>query len=337
MPADSSRPARPPLDREADDIELVALSGPALRQANGLAGLAHLHARTHDASSALPAKTDAPRQRPADWLAVKLRRECVDLSVSVIARPRGDAGADPSSWLGFALAGLPPSLRGTARMSGMGVVPMARGRGLARRMLARLEAHLAARAATLRCLSEPRREAMYRHLGFTVQRRIATLAASGTGDATSLQPDGPPPSAGAFAICGWLPETWSRSPDDRRRVWVEPVSEGELAVEVTSAGSARTRAWLTWEGPALLVHGLEVGEDGAAGPRGSLARAARALAALRAAVHPRTSLLVYGWPDDPDALAPLAGQGWTVLQRGAVMSRAVATDERSRHAPNARA
>ena len=211
-------------------------------------------------------------------------------------------------------------------MSGMGVVPAARGRGLARRMLQQLEIHLAGRAAQLRCLSEPRREAMYRHLGFTVQRRIATVAALGTGDATSLQMDGPPPSVDALSSCGWLAETWSRSLDDRRRVWVGRVPTGLPAVDATTAAGAGARAWLTWEGPALLVHGLEAGKDEAHGTRGPLSRAARALASLRAEIHPRTPVLVYGWPDDPDALALLTGQGWSVVQRGAVMTRAIATD-----------
>ena len=50
-------------------------------------------------------------------------------------------------------------------------------------------------------------------------------------------------------------------------------------------------------------------------------RGALILDQLRASVERDTPVLVYGWPDDPDALRSVEHRGWQVAQRACVMVR----------------
>lgn len=272
---------------DSTKLETVSLARLALTHPRGLAGLEPLFEQTHGS---------APRN--SGWLPIKLKRECVDLNASCVVRTVATSERAPT-WLGFALVGTPPSLAPCARMSGMGVVPRYRGRGLARRMLAHIQRTLPATHYRLRCLSEPHNRSMYTHLGFQASHHIATLLHFGAGDDTSLTPPQEVRHAHGEVISQWLDETWAHSPVESRRVW--ETEEG--------------RAYLTHEGCSLLVHRFELADSS------ELERGALILDQLRANVRRNTPVLVYGWPDDPDALRAVDRRGWQVAQRACVMVR----------------
>ncbi len=272
---------------DSTKLETVSLAHLALTNPRGLAGLEPLFERTHGGGARNPG-----------WLPIKLKRECVDLNASCVVRAPSAGDRDPT-WLGFALVGTPPSLAPCARMSGMGVVPRYRGRGLARRMLAHIQGALPSTHDKLRCLSEPRNRSMYAHLGFQESHHIATLLHFGAGSNTALaDPLDARPGRGEI-IAQWLDETWVHSPVESKRLWE------------TEDG----RAYLTREGCSLLVHRFELADTS------EIERGALILDQLRASVERDTPVLVYGWPDDPDALRSVERRGWQVAQRACVMVR----------------
>jgi GNAT superfamily N-acetyltransferase len=272
---------------ESSALETVSLARLALTHPRGLAGLEPLFEETHGGGARNPG-----------WLPIKLKRECVDLNASCVVRTVATDASEPM-WLGFALVGTPPSLAPCARMSGMGVVPLYRGRGLARRMLAHIQCTLPATHYELRCLSEPRNRNMYTHLGFRESHNIATLLHFGAGSDTALRdPNDASPGSGEV-ISQWLDETWTHSPAASKQVWE------------TDDG----RAYLTQEGCSLLVHRFELANTS------EIERGALVLDGLRLSVKQGTPVLVYGWPDDPDALRSVDLRGWQVAQRACVMVR----------------
>jgi hypothetical protein len=166
-------------------------------------------------------------------------------------------------------------------------------------MLAHIQRELPETHHKLRCLSEPNNRSMYTHLGFQESHHIATLLHFGAGENTSLaEPQEARPRHGEV-ISQWLEETWTHSPFESKRLWQ------------TDDG----RAYLTREGRSLLVHRFEIADTS------EIERGALLLEQLRACVQQDTPVLIYGWPDDPDALRSMDHRGWQVAQRACVMVR----------------
>ena len=99
----------------------------------------------------------------------------------------------------------------------------------------------------------------------------------------------------------------------------EQVTVGVLSVILQSMG-VDARSWLGWQLPFQTedVHGnariLDIDTS-------EIERGALILDQLRASVERDTPVLVYGWPDDPDALRSVEHRGWQVAQRACVMVR----------------
>ncbi|MEX1367838.1 MAG: GNAT family N-acetyltransferase [Nannocystaceae bacterium] len=233
--------------------------------------------------------------RPAGWFRRKLRREQVRAELSALA-VRAEAGVeDPEGWLGYVLVGTPASLGDAARTSGTGVVPAARGRAIASRLLdAVARACHDAGYRRLQLLAEARLVPFYRRRGFDAGRPTVTALGFATGDVRGRDRDrevlGPalpwrPLEPGEHTRVAWLPEAWAGTEAHARRTcaW-------------TDAGTQVT-AWISREGQAWLVQRLVSRGPGtlatiAAGLLDRLPRAAPVLLPLLPADDPQTRALL---------------------------------------------
>lgn len=238
--------------------------------------------------------------RPRGWFARKLRRECVDPALSLVAHQRGTPGAR----LGYVLVGRPPSRHPTARTAGTGVVPDARGRGIATALLtAAVRRSRDAGLVGLELHADRRAAAFYPRHGFVARHSTVTALRFGDGD-------GPPPGArlddrpstpspGQIRWVHWSIEAWGGTPAEHRFV-----------VHIAGAAGAVT-AWLSREGRAWLVQSM------VAPANVPLSVAANAIAHRIPSGDP---LLLAARPDD-DATATLFDAGWTAAQRGVLFER----------------
>jgi GNAT superfamily N-acetyltransferase len=239
--------------------------------------------------------------RPEGWFARKLERECVDPSLSrLVIRDDGDLD-DPEAWLGYALVGRPPSLPGTARTAGIGLVHRARGRGLGRRLC---EAVLgAARSRGLQSVQVPADTALvafYAKLGFREDRRVQTLLHFGCAPTTRIElgaprswdehPDG-------IVVGAWLREAWERTP----------------ATERGTAHFGGTTFHVAREGIALACHRCVVD------PSLSREEAAASFETLRHHVRDGTPLIVVHGDAVSSITAALQACGWVAVQHGVTM------------------
>lgn len=244
--------------------------------------------------------------RPPGWFARKLRREGVDPALSVVALRPGSEPRDPNGWLGYVLVGTPPSLHPAARTSGTGVVPWARGRGLASRLLdAAAQRCRDAGLRRLQLLARAELVPFYRERGFASLR--ATVTALGFGEATHPRlvaaPPWRSPRAAERERVAWLPEAWAGTEAHARHGCV------------TTEDDAALTAWISREGSAWLVQRL------LAPPELSLLAAADALRRCLPAGAP--VLLPLLDADDPPTRALLEA-GWAAAQRGALLERTLA-------------
>ena len=249
--------------------------------------------------------------RPAGWLARKLAREAARTEWSSVAIDVSEIqSVEPSDWgrvLGFMWLGAPKSLPGTARAVGMGVVPLARGRGIARALVQRsIEVAQRHDVSRVRCLVEPKLEPFYAQFGFEPVARRRTLLARASGQRVV-----PGPSLRPWTDVGqrpvsfeWLQEAWDGTPAHERHTL-------DL-----SSGSAR--AWVSRESGGWLVQRFAI-----AGP--SRGRIAASLQELRQRLPAPDPVFLYG-TDEPygDAhglTGSSVGADWSVAQRFAVMER----------------
>lgn len=211
-------------------------------------------------------------QRPRDWFAKKLGRECVVPTRSLLLTQSLDA-KDAAAWVGYGLLGRPPSLGPLARTAGIGLIPGWRGRGLGARLVEELRSAAQQEGAQgLLIPASPGAVAFYERCGLTAHRTTHTLWASGVGDdatpAPSPEPwDGPCPGP---IRSGWFAEAWERTPPRGRhtlrlcggteRFDVSMEGSAQLAMRWTSqdGGTAGPSAWLRTmgSGTAALLHDL---------------------------------------------------------------------------------
>ncbi|MBX7081041.1 MAG: GNAT family N-acetyltransferase [Nannocystaceae bacterium] len=273
-----------------------------------------------------------PGDRRRDWLARKLRRECVEPRLCRIAVASGD-GTDRVR--GYVLVGRPPSLPGLARTAGTGVLPTAQGHGVG---TALLQAAAAAAAddgcSALELWGTPAREPYYRARGFEVVARVVTLRADGCGDAQHWRDglDEPDDAEGMSSLPhGYLDEAWRRTEDEHRGVlWVD-----------------RPRAWIriTREGVAFVLHRIVVQRSADAAAvlqrvRQRLPAGAPILAlALREPGRPGDADAALG-SDEPttreavsSVTASLRRRGWRDAQRATILRRPLVADAGQRAPP----
>lgn len=246
--------------------------------------------------------------RPAGWFGRKLRREQVRAELSALAVRAEAAVEDPEGWLGYVLVGTPASLGDAARTSGTGVVPAARGRAIASRLLdAVARACRDAGYRRLQLLAEARLVPFYRRRGFDAGRPTVTALGFATGDGPGRGRDGFGPARpwrplepGEHTRVAWLPEAWAgtEAPARRSCAW-------------NHAGTQVT-AWISREGQAWLVQRLV-----SRGPATLATIAAGLLARL-----PRASpvLLPLLPADDPQTRA-LLDDRFVAAQRGSLLER----------------
>lgn len=227
--------------------------------------------------------------RPEDWFARKLRRECVDSSLSPVAIDPACDPDDVRGWLGYVLVATPPSLGHAVRTAGTGVIESARGRGIGGALLSRA-AYLAAAAGytELQLLSAPERVSFYERHGLTVAEQRVTLVRPSCGP-REVALAGPQPWDGnrdvepAHVLSQWLREAWVHTESTRRHTVALPGGFAHVSVE----------------GRALLVHRCVASGDPVAAMQSLLA----ALPGGRAVLLPLTcrvstitrALLEHGW------------------------------------------
>lgn len=240
--------------------------------------------------------------RPRGWFERKLDRECVDANLSRLVHRDDAEPDDPDGWLGYALVGCPPSLPGTARTAGIGLVPHARARGLGRALV---EALIAAAhesgADRLLVPSELRVAPFYARLGFRERQRVQTLLHFGRHPTTTAIDLGAPSAwddhAGGIVVGTWLREAWERT---------DPASRGTARIGGTTFHLAQ-------EGVALVCHRCVV--DEALAPDD----AAATFDALRDRVRDGTPLIVVHGDAVSSVTAALRSRGWTSVQDAALL------------------
>lgn len=240
--------------------------------------------------------------RPAGWFPRKLRRERVDPTLSVLALRPGAEVSDRDAWLGYVLVGNPESLEDAARTSGTGVVPAARGRGLASALLD--DAARRCRNAGLRRLELLARAELvpfYLERGFS--RRRSTVTVVGFGDADEAEPLAPPRSwrplrPDELEPIAWLPEAWEGT---------EATARGMCELDSATA-------WLSREGTAWLVQRLVLREQWSP---------VDAIEALRRRMPRGAPLLLPMLPPDAAWTQALLDRGFAVAQRAALLERSL--------------
>jgi GNAT superfamily N-acetyltransferase len=255
--------------------------------------------------------------RPAQWFARKLHRECIDPELSRLAvmagtgaRPGGPA---PEHWLGYVLVGAPPSLAPALRTAGTGVVPWARRRGIATGLLesvvctARTRGHSA-----VRLLAAPERVDFYRHRGFVLRGHAHTLLgfgrARGAGapipwvEADPLGHDGTAHEVAGQCFGAAVPELWGRTLPELR---------GTIAAE----HGVVLRA--TLEGRALVVH------QALGSPERTTEHLESALDGLPGRVAEGVPILLAACEEVSSITQTLTESGWAVVQRIALLERSL--------------
>lgn len=188
----------------------------AAREAGGLAGLQPLVEAVFGAGD-----------RPAGWFGRKLARECLDDALTRVAFV-GDDPTDPRAWIGFVLAGRPPSRRPAVRAAGVGVLAAWRRRGVAAALLDSLAAASVDLGATaIEVAASPGALPLYRACGFVDVQATTTLLAFGRGAHSPSSPPTPwDTPRQPLELHGYLQEAWERTPDAERTTLAWP----ELAV-----------------------------------------------------------------------------------------------------------
>lgn len=194
----------------------MTISIAAAREAGGLAGLQPL-------VEAVFGEGD----RPAGWFERKLARECLDAALTRVAFV-GDDPADPRAWIGFVLAGRPPSRRPAVRAAGVGVLAAWRRRGVARALIDALAAASTDHGATaIEVAADPSALPLYRACGFVDVGATTTLLAFGRGAPSPAPAPGPwDTPMQPLELHGYLQEAWERTPDADRSTLAWP----ELAI-----------------------------------------------------------------------------------------------------------
>lgn len=242
--------------------------------------------------------------RPRGWFARKLRRERVVPALSAVAIRADAAPSDPRGWLGYVLVGAPPSLGKTARTSGTGVIPEARGHGLATRLLESVaERSTMTGLQRLELWAEAEVSPFYLARGFRLRHRMVTVVGFAHAHAEPrLQARAPatwrPRRADEHEPVAWLPEAWAGT---------EAAARHRCAF---TEGTHEVEAWLSREGAAWLVQRLLT--------RGSLPAAADG---LRRYLPPGAPVLLPWLPADAAATRALLEAGWAAAQHGHRLER----------------
>lgn len=249
------------------------------------------------------------RDRPPGWFARKLKRECVDPTLSSLALNMDTDPTDPASWLGYVLVGTPGSLGGAARTAGTGVLASARRRGIASALIeAAVDNVRNVGKPQLQLLAEPDLARFYLRRGFAVAQQLVTLVRPSQGPSPQLPPDGiawdalpvdcaPETNKPWLTVAQWLPEAWNRTEAALRHTLV--------------AGSVR--AHISREGCALLVHRL-LDADNA--PAQAAAHVLERLPAGRPVILPMLT-------EVSPVTDALLRSGWHPMQRGVLLSRSL--------------
>ena len=245
--------------------------------------------------------------RPEGWFARKLRRECVDTSLSPVAVDPARDPDDVSGWLGYVLVGTPPSLGSAVRTAGTAVIERARGRGIGGALLSRAGFMAAAAGyGELQLLSAPQRVPFYVRHGLSVAGERVTWVRPSCGPTDVALPapaawNGPSGAAITVAhiLVQWLPEAWAHT---------------ETALRHTVVLPAGGFAHVSYEGRGLLVHRLVAGGD----PAVALQSLLVALPGGRPVMLPlvdRVSTITCALED----------RGWHPIQAATLLSRRLAT------------
>jgi GNAT superfamily N-acetyltransferase len=239
--------------------------------------------------------------RAPGWFARKLLREHVDLELSrVVLDGEPD---DPQAWLGYVLVGTPPSRAPAARTAGTAVVEAARGRGLGSALLRDAADRCRTRGfAALELWAEHDREGFYAKLGFTAVLRFDTLLAFARGDPELALPAAVPWAAPAdlLELHGWLREAWERTPCDAR---------ASFRCDEALSHVAR-------EGRAFAIHRTALAPALLAAPT----RTAAWFDALLQRLPAPAPVVAIALDRVSSITAELREHGWSVAQRGTVMS-----------------
>ncbi len=242
-------------------------------------------------------------ERRPGWFPRKLWREHVDVELSRVAID--GASDDPDALLGYVLVGTPPSRAPAARTAGTAVRPDVQGRGLGAALLREAAAAARARGCTaLELWAEHERVDFYARLGFTTLFAFDTLLAFATGDPGLALPEptswDPPDAPATLELHAWLPEAWARTP----------------AIERASFRDAEGLAHVAREGVAFVVQRTLLAAD----VIGSPVRATRWFDALLQRMPAPAPVVLVALDRVSSITAALREHGWSVAQRGAVMS-----------------
>lgn len=236
--------------------------------------------------------------RPDGWFPRKLRREAIDDAGTLVAHDGDVAPDDPAGWCGLVLGGCPPSLGGTLRTAGTGVLAEHRGTGIGRALVQALRASGGRRGATgLRIHAARDQASFYERCGLVQTGTHVTIHARACG--AGPIPWGSPtgwddyPGPDAASTGGWLAEAWDRT---------------EPHLRTTVADSSGTVAHLGLEGDAVVVHRLRHPHT-----LGTTEALDRVLELVPAPLR----VYVPALPQDPTANQ--TKERWTVVQRSVQM------------------
>lgn len=262
----------------------------AAGEAGGLAGLQPLFEAVFGAGD-----------RPPGWFARKLARECLDDELSRVAFV-GDEPRDPRSWIGFVLAGQPPSRGPTVRAAGVGVLAAWRRQGVAAALLDSLAA-TSSGATAIEVAADPAALPLYRACGFVEVQATTTVLGFGRGPLAPLPPPAPwdAPSQ-PLELHGYLQEAWERTPDAERTTlsWIEP--------NVTHH--------VCREGRAFAVHRTLVADARAHDVETAFDR-------LLERLPDGAPVLVLALPQVSSITGSLRSAGWVDVQSAAIVRRAL--------------
>lgn len=248
--------------------------------------------------------------RPRGWFERKLKRECVDPRLSMVA-VRGDHGSLSTRCVGYALVGTPPSLHPIVRTAGIGVVPALRRRSLGARLIrAAVEEVRKHDYRAIRIPADVARLGFYLEQEFEPLRSDVSLLSFGRGSlingSSDIEPwgrDCPWSRRRERPVSQWLEEAWALTPASDR-------TDIELTAHRTTL-----RALISKEGIARVLHRVLV-----TGP-GDDATVVRLFDALKDKIADGAPIVVVGVPERGRLTQHLLDAGWTVAQRVRVMER----------------